>query len=152
MLPPGVLAWETFWGNYPGPTQVPSEKRAKQTKVLLVWNSISPGCHQVYPLVHLHPASGVEPGGTSETPASIRDRLSPTRKGKLWWRVCLHPHLEQEETLLVERSHGCGYHFFPLSQMGANRSRTTLLQCILKNWDKFDTQSLKRCLIFCDTE
>ena len=64
------------------------------------------------PLVHLHPASGVEQGGTSETPASIRDRLSPTREGKLWWRVCLHPHLEQGRMLPVEKSHGCGCCFF----------------------------------------
>ena len=27
-LPLGVLAWETFWENYSGPTQVASEKRA----------------------------------------------------------------------------------------------------------------------------
>ena len=62
------------------------------------------------PLVHLHPTSVVEPGGMSKTPALVRDRLSPTREGKLWWR--LHPHLEQGRMLLVEKSHGCGCHFF----------------------------------------
>ena len=37
--------------------------------------------------------------------------------------------------------------------MGANNSSLTPLNCILKNWDKFDPQSLKKtCLIFCDTE
>ena len=133
---------------------MPSEKRAKQTKVLLVWNSISPGWHQVYPLVHLHPASGVEPGGTSETPASIRDRLSPTREGKLWWRVCLHPHLEQGRMLPVGKSHGCGCRFFPLFQMGASSSKNHSFKMYFKNWDKFDPQSLKKTLLifFCDHE
>ena len=37
--------------------------------------------------------------------------------------------------------------------MGANNSNLTPLNCILKNWDKFDPQSLKKtCLVFCDTE
>ena len=63
-------------------------------------------------LVHLHPTSVVDPGGTSKTPASVRDRLSPAREGKLPWRVCLHPHLEQRGTPLVERSHGCGCRLF----------------------------------------
>ena len=45
-------------------------------------------------LVHLHPTSVVEPGVTSKAPASIRDRLSLTREGKLRWKVCLHPHLK----------------------------------------------------------
>ena len=35
-------------------------------------------------LVHLHPTSVVEPGGMSMELASVRDRLSPTREGKLW--------------------------------------------------------------------
>ena len=62
-------------------------------------------------LVHLHPALEVEPGGTSKTPASVRDRLSPTREGKLQWRVCLHTHLEQGRTILAE-THGFGCLFF----------------------------------------
>ena len=45
-------------------------------------------------------------------PALVTDRLCPTREGKLRWRVCLHPHLEQGRTLLVEKSHGCGCCFF----------------------------------------
>ena len=36
MLPLGVLAWETFWENYSAPPQVASERRASQTKVLVV--------------------------------------------------------------------------------------------------------------------
>ena len=34
-------------------------------------------------LVHLHPGSAVEPGGASKTHASVRDRLSLIREGKL---------------------------------------------------------------------
>ena len=63
------------------------------------------------PLVHLHSAS-VEPAGMSKTPASVRDRLSPIRKGKLLCKVCLDPHLEQGRMLPVEKSHGCGCCFF----------------------------------------
>ena len=33
--------------------------------------------------------------------------------------------------------------------MGANNSSLTHLNCVLKNWDKFDLQSLKKtCLVF----
>ena len=81
------------------------------------------------PLVHLHPTSVVELGGMSKAPASVRDRLSLTREGKLWWKICLHPQLEQGGTPLVERSCGCGCHFF-LLQMGTSSSRTTPLKCI----------------------
>ena len=64
------------------------------------------------PLVHLHLASVVEPGGMSKAPVSVRDRLSPTREGKLWWKVGLESHLEQGGMPLMERSHGCGCRFF----------------------------------------
>ena len=37
--------------------------------------------------------------------------------------------------------------------MEANNSSFTPLNCILKNWDKFDPQTLEKALlIFCDTE
>ena len=55
------------------------------------------------PLVHLHPASVIEPGGTSKMPALVRDRLSPTREEKFRWKVCLHPHLEQRRMIPVEK-------------------------------------------------
>ena len=102
------------------------------------------------PLVHLHPASVVEPGGTSTAPALLRDRLSLTRKGKLRCKVCLHPRLEQGGMPLVER--WC-LSLFSLLQIGANNSSLTPLNCILKNWDRCDPQSLTNtCLIFlCDT-
>ena len=42
---------------------------------------------------------------------------------------------------------------FFLLQMGANNSSLTPLNCILKNWDRFDPQGLKKThLVFlCDT-
>ena len=38
--------------------------------------------------------------------------------------------------------------------MGASNSSLTPLNCILKNWDRFDPRSLKKALLifFCDTE
>ena len=54
-------------------------------------------------LVHLHPTSVVELGGMSMAPESVRDRLSLTREGTLYWRVCLHPHLEQGGSPPVEK-------------------------------------------------
>ena len=102
------------------------------------------------PLVHLHPILVVEPGGTSIAPASVRDRLSPTREGKLWCKVCLHPHLEQRGTPPVERWR---WSLFFLLHMGANNFSLTPLNCILKNWDTFDPKGLKKThLVFlCDT-
>ena len=94
--------------------------------------------------VHLHPTSVVEPGGMSTAPASVRDRLSPTREGKLRWKVCLHPHLEQGGTPLGERSHGCGCRFFLSYRWELAVFRTTPLNCIFKNWDMFDSQNLKK--------
>ena len=102
------------------------------------------------PLVHLHPTSVVEPVGTSMAPVLVRDRLSPTREGKLRCKVCLHPYLEQGGVPVVERGAGL---FFSLLQMGANNCSLTPLNCILKNWDIFGPKSLKKTfLIFlCDT-
>ena len=105
-------------------------------------------------LMHLHHTSVVEQGGTSKMPALVGDRLSPTREGKLWWRVCLHPHLEQGRMLPVGNSNGCGCRFFPLFQMGASSSKNHSFKMYFKNWDKFDPQSLKKTLLifFCDHE
>ena len=77
-------------------------------------------------LVYLHPVLVVEPGGTSEMTASVRDRLSLTRKEKLWCKVCLLPHLEQGEMPPVETGH---WSLFSLLQMGANNSSLTPLNC-----------------------
>ena len=64
------------------------------------------------PLVHLYPALVVEPGGTSKVPALLRDKLSLAREGKLQWKVCLHPHVEQGGTPPMEGSKGPGHRFF----------------------------------------
>lgn len=67
------------------------------------------------PLVRLHPASVAEPGGTSTAPALVRDRLSPTREGKLRRRVCLYPHLEQGGTLRWTEAMAVGATSFSLT-------------------------------------
>ena len=96
------------------------------------------------PLAHLHPTSAVELGGTSTVLASVRDRLSLTREGKLWWRVSVHPHLEQEGTLPVGKKLQLWMPLFSILQMGANSSRITPLKCIFKSWDRFDPPNFKR--------
>ena len=44
-------------------------------------------------------------------------------------------------------------HIFSLLQMGANNSSLTPLNCILKNWYRFDPQGLKKTylVLLCDT-
>ena len=88
------------------------------------------------------------------TPVSLRDRLSPTGKEKLWCKVCLHPHLEQGGTHLVEKNGADCFFFFSLSyRRELTIPSLTPLNCILKNWDRFDLQGLKKThLVFlCDT-
>ena len=75
MLPPAVLAPEAFWKVILIAPRVASE--ASKVKS---WTS---GIPSGLPLEHPHPISVVEPGGTSVTLVSVRDRLSPTRKEKL---------------------------------------------------------------------
>ena len=83
-------------------------------------------------------------------PASVRDRLSLTREEKVRYKVCLYSHLEQGRLLPVER--WC-WLLFSLLQMGANNSSLTPLNCILKNWGRFNPQGLKETLLIflCDT-
>ena len=103
------------------------------------------------PLVHLHPTSVLELGGTSTVLASVRDRLSQTMEGKLWCKVCLHPHLEQGGMPPVERWH---WLLLSLLQIGANNSWPLLWTVSRKKyWDRFDPYSLRKTsLVFlCDT-
>ena len=87
------------------PSQVASGEKGKSNKGLGGMELSQFGIPSGLPLVHLHPPA-------SKVPVSVRDRLSLTREGKLQWKVCLHPHLEQGGTPPVERSHGCGCHSF----------------------------------------
>ena len=99
--------------DYSAPPHVASEEKDKSNKGLHDGVELSQfGMPSGLSLVHLHPTSVVEPGVMSKAPASIRDRLSLTREGKLRWKVCLHPHLEQGGMPPVEISHGYGCHFF----------------------------------------
>lgn len=65
---------------------------------------ISLGCHQVYPW-YIFTLPQWQSWEGRVWYLSVRDRLSPTREGKLWCKVCLHPHLGQGGMLLVERGH-----------------------------------------------
>ena len=88
---PSGLAWEAFWKV----TLIAPRVASEASKVLIVrnWTSVrdairpTPGASP--------PVSVVGQGGTSRSPASVRDPLNPTRKEKLWCKVCLYPHLEQ---------------------------------------------------------
>ena len=95
------------------PLQATSGEKDKSNKGLGDMELNQSGMLSGLPLVHLHPTLVVELEEMSKMPALVRDRLSLTREGKLQWRVCLHPHLEQWRTLLVEKKkHGCGSCFF----------------------------------------
>ena len=111
---------ESQLGKHPGKTtllHLTWHQRKGQIKQRSWWYETKSAWDAIWnaPLVHLHPASVVEPGGMSKTPVLVRDRLSPTREEKLWWRVCLHPHLEKGRTLPVQKSHSCGCRFFSLT-------------------------------------
>ena len=75
-------------------------------------------------LVHPHHILLVELGGTSMTPASVRGRLSLTRKEKLGCKVCLHTHLEPGGMPPVER--GRWSLFFYLTDQSVQFSRSVV--------------------------
>ena len=105
------------------------------------------------PLVHLHPILVVELGGMSRLPVLVRDQVRLNRKDKLWCKVCLYPHLEKVGMPPVERECWLVFVFiFSLLQMGAKSSSLTTLNCILRNWYRFDPQSLKKkhLVFLCD--
>ena len=146
IFPPVVLAREVFWKV----TLIAPRVASEASKALMVSNWTL-GCDAI------RSAPGASPpplsGGTGrdEYGACVgRDRLSPTREGELWWKVCLHPHLEQGGMPPIEKGR---WSLFSLLQMVANNSSLTPVNCILKNWDRFDPQSLKMTsLVFlCDT-
>ena len=87
-------------------------------------------------LVHLHPSLTVERVGskrTDSTPSPIGDKLNPIREGTLRWKTCLHHHLEQRDTPLVEKKRVSGA-TFSLLQMGASHHFSPIpLDCILES-------------------
>ena len=91
--------------------------------------------------MRLHPTLVVELGGTSKAPASVRDRLSPSREGKLWWRVCLHSYLEQEKMLPVggkkKKAMAMDATFFSLRDERL-QLQNHFFKMYLKNWDKLN--------------
>ena len=84
MLPLGAVAWEAFRESYTASPQVVSVEKGKSNKGLGGMELSQFGMLSGLPLVHLHPVLVVELGGMSKVPASVRDRLSLTREGKLW--------------------------------------------------------------------
>ena len=116
--------------SYSAPPRVASEEKGKSNKGLSGMELNQSGMPSGLPPVHLHPTSVVEPGGTSKTPALVKDRLSLIRES-FGGEVCLQSHLEQGRKPPVEKSHVYGCHFF-LLQMRASHSKTTPLKCIFK--------------------
>ena len=53
--------------------------------------------------------------GMSKVSVSVRDRLSQTRKEKLLWKVCLHPHLKQGGTPRWKKAMAVDAAFFSLT-------------------------------------
>ena len=100
------------------------------------------------PLVHLHPSSVVELGWMSKMPALGRDRLSPTREGKLWLENLSTPPSRAEKGASGGKNPWIWMLLFSLLQVGASSSRTTPLKYIKKRKKKIGTslipQSLKR--------
>ena len=79
MFPPAVLAGEAFRKVTLIAPRVASEASKVSGEAL----DSQVGMLSGLPLVHPHLVSVVEPGGMSTAPASVRNRLSPTRKEKL---------------------------------------------------------------------
>ena len=97
--------------SYSAPPWVASEEKGKSNKGLSGMELNQSGMPSGLPPVHLHPTSVVQPGGTSKTPALVKDRLSPIRES-FGGEVCLQSHLEQGRKPPVEKSHVCGFRFF----------------------------------------
>ena len=98
-------------GNYSVTPRLASEERDKSNQ-----RSCWYGTKSVWDAIRSTPsASSPDLGGrTRRRVRCLRQQgqLSLTREGKLWWKVCLHPHLKQGGTLSMERSRGCGCCFF----------------------------------------
>ena len=99
--------------------------------------------------VHPHPVSVVEP--RDENGACMgKGQTRPDQEGKAFGVKSTPPSRAGRDTSGIKMALVA---FFSLLQMGANNSSLTPLNCILKNWDKFDPQGLNKThLVFlCDT-
>ena len=146
MFPPAVLAWEAFRKV----TLIAPWVASEASKVLMVrnWTSVRDAIRST--LSASPPRLGGRTGRDEYVACISKGQTKSNQEKKLWCQVCLHPHLEQGETPPVERWH---WSLFSLLQMGANNSSLTPLNCILKNWDRFDLQGLKKThpVFLCDT-
>ena len=132
MFPLVVLAWETFQKAtlfHPGWHQ---RKRGNQGKVLIVrnwtsiWDAIRPTPGASPPLL-----SGRTGRDDSETPVSVRDRLTLAREGSLGGRPVSTPSRAWRDASGRKKPRHWAL-LFSLIQMGTNSSRTTPLNCIFE--------------------
>lgn len=130
-LPSGTTSWEHS-GNYFGKCQM-----ARCGKKL----EISLGCYQAYSLALPPQFLWYTQEWTSKMSALVRYRLSPTRKGKLWWKICLHPCLEQKRHFWWKEAMAVDATFF--SHRWEPTAPEPLFYNVFKNWDKFDTCEFK---------
>ena len=100
------------------------------------------------PLVHLHPASVVELGRTNKVPVSVRDRLKSSQGREALVESLSTPPSIAGRDASDGRKQRCWplfFFFFSLTDGNYSKSQThTFGLCVLKNWDKFDPQSLKK--------
>ena len=145
---PGGLNFGSIPKIYSAPPCVALEKKGNQAKVLMVrnwtpiWDAIrsTPGASPP----HL---GGRTRRDSNETPTFTRDRLTLAREGSLGGTpVSPPPSRAERDASSRKKKKKKPWHWAPLFsllQMGDSSSRITHLNCILKNWDKFDPQSLK---------
>ena len=144
MLPPTVLAWEAFWKV----TLIAPWVASEASKVLMVrtsvWDAIrsTPGASPP----RLSGRTGRDMYGTC-----VGKEQTKSDKGRKGLMESLSTPLSKAGRDASSRKMALVAFF--LLQMGANNSSLTPLNCILKNWDRFDPQCLKKThLIFlCDT-
>ena len=101
MFPPAVLALEASQKDTLIASQVASE--ASKVVMVKIWTSVWDAIRST-PVAFPPHLSGRTERETRVT-ASVRDRLSLTREGKLQCKVCLHPHLGHGGMPPVERWH-----------------------------------------------
>ena len=129
MCPPEVLAWEAFQK-----VTLIAPRVASEESEVKGWTSVRDAIRSTPGASPPHLGDRT---GRDECEACVcKGQTKSNQEGKLWCKVCLHPHLEQGGTPLVEKNDAG--RFFSLLQMGANNSSLTPLNCILKNWDRFE--------------